>query len=308
MTTPFIVPLEGLELSQLSVAGGKAVNLGELMRAGLPVPGGVCVTTEAYARAAEALGLDASIGELDTSEDTGLSDRAAAIRERIEQAAVPKDIARAIEQAVVDLGEKQPLAVRSSATAEDLPFASFAGQQGTYLNIVGPARAIDAVRRCWASLWTERAVVYRHNQSIDQHTVRLAVVIQKMVDASVAGVLFTANPLTGKRGEAVVEAHPGLGEAVVSGAVNPDHWTIDAGASAGAIKLLDGPKDGCLTTQQLTTLSELGRKVERHFGAPQDIEFAFDQDGRPWLVQARAITTLYPIPWTDAPGLRVYLS
>src|SRR6185503_6069889 len=115
----------------------------------------------------------------------------------------------------------------SSATAEDLPFASFAGQQDTFLGIVGEPATLDAVRRCWGSLWTQRAIVYRANQGIDQHTVHLAVVIQRLVPAEVAGVLFTANPLTGRRGEAVIEASPGLGEAVVSGAVNPDHYLVD---------------------------------------------------------------------------------
>jgi pyruvate,water dikinase len=224
------------------------------------------------------------------------------------------------------------VAVRSSATAEDLPSASFAGQQDTYLNIVGEEALLDAVRRCWASLWTDRAVTYRAANSIDQAAVRLAVVIQRMVDASVAGVLFTANPLTGHRGQLVVDASPGLGEAVVSGAVNPDHWVLDAatgtpietrlgdkrlvirsveGGGTEHVSQEDGSTRACLTDEQLRELAALGRRVQAHFGAPQDIEFAFDAEGRCLLVQARPITTLYPLPaGAPAPseGLKVYFS
>jgi pyruvate,water dikinase len=146
--------------------------------------------------------------------------------------------------------------------------------------------------------------VYRANQGIDQRGVKLAVVIQRLVDASVAGVLFTANPLTGKRNEAVIESHPGLGEAVVSGAVNPDHYVVDSAAA----RVVDGPPNGSLTQPQVRALNDLGQRVEGLFGAPQDIEFAFDTSGTAWLVQSRAITTLYPLPVTDSPDLRVYLS
>ncbi|HET6318543.1 MAG TPA: PEP/pyruvate-binding domain-containing protein, partial [Chloroflexota bacterium] len=156
-------------------------------------------------------------------------------------------------------------------------------------------------------LWTDRAVAYRANNRIDQRTVRLAVVIQKLVDASAAGVLFTADPLTGQRHHAVIEASPGLGEAVVSGSVNPDHWRVDSTSG----RVLEGPNDGCLTSTQLADLVRLGHEVQHLFGAPQDIEFAFDGTGKAWLVQARAITTLYPLP-ASAPGdpddLHVYLS
>ena len=137
-------------------------------------------------------------------------------------------MAYAIRTAYEDLApENEAVAVRSSATAEDLPFASFAGQQDTYLNIIGGDAVLDAVKKCWASLWTDRAVSYRASNRIDQGTVRLAVVVERMVHAEVAGVLFTANPLTGKRREAVIDSSPGLGEAVVSGAVNPDHFVVD---------------------------------------------------------------------------------
>ncbi len=299
-----IIPLRELDRTMLAVAGGKGVNLGELLRAGLPVPDGVCVTTEAYALAAQAADLAPLLSALAAADADDVAEAAAKIRARLEQTPVPEDIAQAVRVAVEGLGATTPLAVRSSATAEDLPFASFAGQQDTFLRIQGADGTIDALRRCWASLWTERAVAYRAHQGVDQHAVKLAVVIQRLVDASVAGVLFTANPLTGRRGEAVIESHPGLGEAVVSGAVNPDHYVVDTAAA----RVIDGPPSGSLTTSQLLALARLGQQVETLFGAPQDIEFAFDADDTAWLVQSRAITTLYPLPATDSRELRVYLS
>ncbi len=153
-------------------------------------------------------------------------------RELVLGAEVPPEIADAVRAAYAALGTDVPVAVRSSATAEDLPFASFAGQQDTYLNVVGADAVLAAVRQCWASLWTDRAVTYRATHGISPSTVALAVVVQRMVDAAVAGVLFTANPVTGRRHEAVIDASPGLGEAVVSGAVNPDHFVVDT-ASQG---------------------------------------------------------------------------
>ena len=229
-------------------------------------------------------------------------------------------------------GECVPVAVRSSATAEDLPFASFAGQQETYLNIVGTDELITAVRHCWASLWTDRAVIYRASNSIDQRRVRLAVAIQHMVDATVAGILFTANPLTGKRHQAVIDASPGLGEAVVSGAVNPDHFVINTatgeiverriGDKRVAIHAIEGGgtqrveqttqfNEACLTDDQIRALADLGARVEAHYDTPQDIEWAIDASNHLWLTQARPITTLFPLPAT-APVtddvLRVYFS
>jgi pyruvate,water dikinase len=304
---PLLVPLPALDRTMLGLAGGKGVNLGELLRGGLPVPPGVCITTAAYSRVAAGADLNTLIDQLNAAPLERIVELGVEIRTRLEHAPVPDDVAEAIRGAVTELGETTPLAVRSSATAEDLPFASFAGQQDTYLGIVGEAATLDAVRRCWASLWTERAIVYRANQGIDQHTVYLAVVIQRLVPAEVAGVLFTANPLTGRRGEAVIEASPGLGEAVVSGAVNPDHYVVDPVGG----RVLEGPSDGCLSQARLLTLARLGQRVEALFGAPQDVEFAFDASDTAWLVQARAITTLYPLP-AEAPrdtrDLRIYFS
>src|ERR687894_396950 len=219
-----------VDRAALPIAGGKAANLGELIRAGLPVPGGFCVTTAAYEIVAGGAGLDRILDELAQTppgDAACLAELAAAARARLLKAPVPEDFAGAITGAYRALGASVPVAVRSSATAEDLPHASFAGQQDTYLNVVGDEAVIEAVRRCLASLWTDRAVSYRATNRIDPRSVRLAAAVQRMVEAEVAGVLFTANPLTGRRRQAVIDASPGLGEAVVSGAVNPDHFVVN---------------------------------------------------------------------------------
>ncbi|SDH40091.1 PEP/pyruvate-binding domain-containing protein [Nonomuraea jiangxiensis] len=324
-----------IHAGMLAEVGGKAANLGELTRAGLPVPPGWVLTTEAYRQVAE--GLDASGGD-------GLAERA---RRHLLGAPVPDAVHETIVKSYAALGVDVPVAVRSSATAEDLPFASFAGQQDTFLNVVGAEAVVAAVRRCWASLWTDRAVAYRESNGIDHAAVRLAVVVQVMVDAQVAGVMFTADPVTGRRHQAVIDAAPGLGEAVVSGAVNPDRFVVfdgeildrhagdkhlairplpgggttrvttpasaDPGAAgqgaAGSGDTLDlGDGGFCLTDAQVRDLAALGARVEEHYGAPQDTEWAIDQDGTLWLTQARPITTLYPLPERPRPGLRVYFS
>ncbi|MFI7633454.1 PEP/pyruvate-binding domain-containing protein [Nonomuraea sp. NPDC049400] len=296
----------------LAEVGGKAANLGELTRAGLPVPPGWVLTTEAYRQVAQGL---------ETSGD-GLAERAG---RHLLEAPVPAAVHEAIVKSYTALGDDVPVAVRSSATAEDLPFASFAGQQDTFLNVVGAEAVADAVRRCWASLWTDRAVAYRESNGIDHAAVRLAVVVQVMVDARVAGVMFTANPVTGRRREAVIDANPGLGEAVVSGAVNPDRFVVyggeilerHAGDKRLTIRSLPGGgtervetshEDFCLTDDQVRALAGLGSRVEDHYGAPQDTEWAIDEHGEIWLTQARPITTLYPLPERARPGLRVYFS
>ncbi|WP_235029996.1 PEP/pyruvate-binding domain-containing protein [Nonomuraea solani] len=301
-----------IDAGALAEAGGKAANLGELTRAGLPVPPGWVLTTEAYRQVAEGL---------ETSGD-GLAERA---RRHLLETPVPAAVHETIVKSYAALGDDVPVAVRSSATAEDLPFASFAGQQDTFLNVVGAEAVVDAVRRCWASLWTDRAVAYRESNGIDHAAVRLAVVVQVMVDARVAGVMFTANPVTGRRREAVIDASPGLGEAVVSGAVNPDRFVVRGGEvverQAGDKRLVIRSLPGggtervettddalCLTDDQVRELAALGARVEDHYGAPQDTEWAVDGAGRLWLTQARPITTLYPLPETTRPGLRVFFS
>jgi hypothetical protein len=330
-----VLPLDALDASSLPRAGGKAANLGELLHAGLPVPPGFCVTTEAYALAAEQARVESLLHELasvDAFDHVRQAALASSIRERLIAAPVPDAVEQAIRAAVLDLGARDPVAVRSSATAEDLPFASFAGQQDTFLNVVGVAAILEAAQRCWASLWTDRAVAYRAANGIDPTTVSLAVAVQKLIDASVAGVLFTANPVTGRRRQAVIDASPGLGEAVVSGAVNPDHFVVDTRTGTilerrvgdkrlavfaepgGGTRRVErtAATEESLTDQQVRELAQLGARAEAHFGSPQDMEFAIDQHGKLWLTQARPITTLFPLPAgapvDDENDLRVYFN
>ena len=312
-----IVPLATLDRSTLPLAGGKAANLGELLQAGFPVPPGFCVTTAAYAEVAQLAGLERILAAAQTDTPEALEHLAAEARGALLDAPIPEQLAAAVRAAYAELsrdGEPPAVAVRSSATAEDLPDASFAGQQDTYLDVRGEAALLDAIRRCWASLWTDRAVAYRHANTIDQRAVRLAVVVQVMVPSATAGVLFTANPLTGRRQEAVIDAAPGLGEAVVSGVVRPDHFVVDTAAD----RIVDRTRGdegssgaACLTDRQVLELARLGARVEAHYGAPQDLEWAYDPAGTLWLLQARPITTLYTLPAgarADAHHLNVYFS
>jgi phosphohistidine swiveling domain-containing protein len=328
-----------IDRAALPVTGGKAANLGELIRAGLPVPPGFCVTTVVYELVARGggAGLGAILDDLAETppEDTArLADLAATARANLLAAPVPGDLVQAIATAYKELGNgvPVPVAVRSSATAEDLPHASFAGQQDTYLNVVGDESLLEAVQRCWASLWTDRAVSYRAANGIDPRSVRLAVAVQRMVEATVAGVLFTANPLTGRRRQAVIDASPGLGEAVVSGVVNPDHFVVNtangeiverrladkrvavraaAGGGTQRVDVSGRRGEASLREDQILALAALGARVEAHYGTPQDTEWAIDGDGGIWLLQARPITTLFPLP-ASAPAtdddLRVYFS
>ncbi|SHL28598.1 pyruvate, water dikinase [Pseudonocardia thermophila] len=313
-----VIGLDSPDARRLELVGGKGANLAELIAAGFAVPRGFCVSTAAYHAAAEA----ARIAELLAAGGPDLPARA---REALRTTPSAPETTAAITAAYAALGDDVPVAVRSSATAEDLPGASFAGQQDTYLNVVGAEAVLDAVRRCWASLWTDRAYAYRETTGIDQHTVALAVVVQEMVDAQVAGVLFTADPVSGRRTRTVIDAAPGLGEAVVSGAVNPDHIVVEdgridytPGEQAVAVRALPGggteheelPADTthALTDDQVRALAELGRAVERHCGSPQDVEWAIDIRGALLLTQARPITTLHPVPTPNRPGLRAFFN
>jgi len=286
-----VLDLSTLTAGHLPDVGGKAANLGELIRAGFDVPDGFCVATSAY-RAATAGRLPA----------LGPGTDAQAVRAAVSAAAMPDVVAAAVRESYARMGRDVPVAVRSSATAEDLPGASFAGQQDTYLNVVGTQNVLDAVHRCWASLWTDRAVAYRASQRIDGADVALAVVIQRMVDARAAGVLFTADPITGRRRQAVIDAAPGLGESVVSGSVDPDHFVVDTATGAVLRRSVGGSGEFCLTDGEVRRLAALGDKVEAAFGAPQDIEWAFDEAGDLWLTQSRPITTLFPIPVRSRPA------
>jgi rifampicin phosphotransferase len=303
-----VTRIDAVGRDDLELAGGKGANLGELTRAGFPVPDGFIVSTEAYATVVE----EAALADVITA---GLAarDDGATIRAAFENVTIPDGLTAAIIAAYTDLGHG-PVAVRSSATAEDLAGAAFAGQQDTYLNVSGDAAVLDAVRRCWGSLWTERAIAYRRRQQIGSVNLRIAVVVQLMVEAEFAGVMFTANPVTGARDEVVVDATLGLGEAVVSGLVTPDHYVLDSqggvrehtqgqqevvirSAAGGGVThdTEAGTRPATLPDPVLTELAALGRSVTAHFGTPQDIEWAYAA-GRIWLVQARPMTALPPPP------------
>ena len=326
---PLVLDLRQISAREFFLAGGKGTNLGILWSAGLPVPEGFCLTTAAYDAACGRSPISTLVDELSRGTLPGRSE---AVRNAILGAPLPDAVAEAVERAYQGLGENTPVAVRSSATAEDLPAASFAGQQETCLNVIGLRDLSDAVRRCWASLWSDRAITYRGALSPGFMNVKLAVVVQRLVAARVSGVLFTANPLTGRRREAVLDASFGLGEAIVSGAVTPDHFVIDLARGEvterrlGEKRLQVRPREGggtesvisdaaqpfpCLSVEQLLSLSRLGTRVESLFGQPQDIEWALDESGQVWLTQARPITTLFPLP-DGAPEhdgeVRVYYS
>lgn len=267
--------------------GGKAANLGELVRAGFDVPPGFVVTTQGYLDYVAAAGRAGRIAALAGQGP----ERAAEIR-ALFAGELPDDLADAVATAYAGLGSP-PVAVRSSATAEDQPDASFAGQQDTYLDVRGLDAVLAAVRACWASLWTERAMAYRQQQSVPAAGLSLAVVVQEMVPAEVAGVMFTANPLTGRTDQTVISAAPGLGEAVVSGTTTTEETVVELATrhltrSGGAEPV---PAAAVLTEDVAYALAELGARIEAHFGAPQDIEWAL-VGSRLHVLQARPVTAL----------------
>ncbi len=328
----YVLDFKDVDQAQGAVAGGKGANLGELSRMdGVRVPAGFCVTTAAFQRImAEAPSMGERLdrlSRLQPDEREAIRTRSAEIRGILEGIAIPGDVAAAITRAHARLGEQAAYAVRSSATAEDLPTASFAGQQDTYLNVVGPAAVLRHISRCWASLFTERAVTYRLRNGIDHRTVRMAVVVQRMVFPQAAGILFTADPVSGNRTIASVEASFGLGEALVSGRVNADVYEVRDGEvinrTIGTKQLAILASSGggteereieperqaqpALTDAQAVRLAQLGRRIEAHFGRPQDIEWCLvDDDFR--VVQSRPITTLFPVPERDDTENHVYLS
>lgn len=305
------------------VAGGKGANLGELVRAGLPVPPGFVLTTAAYREFVRASGIGAEILTLAAvpaeARPDAYDEPSARIRGLFTAVAVPGDMAAEITRAWQAIGGG-PVAVRSSATAEDLEGASFAGQQDTYLNVRGAQALLAAVRDCWASLWTARAMAYRARQGIDPAAVSLAVVVQEMVEADASGVMFTANPTTGHRDEVVVSAAWGLGESVVSGSVTTDDLVVDkatgrvrsrttATKTVMTVYTDTGTAEQPVPAEQRTqpvlddkaaaVLAELGVRIEQHYATPQDIEWA-RAGGEFAVVQARPITAL-PEPEAEPP-------
>ncbi|MFD9590154.1 rifamycin-inactivating phosphotransferase [Streptomyces sp. NPDC059980] len=332
MTEQYVLDLQEVDETQVAVVGGKGAQLGELSRIeGIRVPAGFCVTTEAFRRiVAETSSLDDQLDRLSRSapdDREGIRALSARIRRTIEEVAVPEELVAAISRALGRHGEQAAYAVRSSATAEDLPTASFAGQQDTYLNVMGVTAVLQHVSRCWASLFTERAVAYRQRNGIDHRTVHMAVVVQRMVFPHAAGVLFTADPVTGNRKVASVDAGFGLGEALVSGLVNPDVFKVRDGeivskviaAKQRAVHALPAggtrevavdaqrQEQPALTDAQAVRLAEVGRRIEAHFGRPQDIEWCLVDDGFQ-IVQSRPITTLFPVPVSDDQENHVYVS
>ncbi|MFG1656736.1 rifamycin-inactivating phosphotransferase [Micromonospora chersina] len=332
MSERYVLGLQEVDETRVAVVGGKGAHLGALARIdGLRVPAGFCVTTEAFRRVlADAPSIDDRLDQLarlNPDDREAISTLSADIRRTIEGTPLPHDVAAAITRALTELGAEAAYAVRSSATAEDLPTASFAGQQDTYLNVIGPAAILRHVSRCWASLFTERAVTYRQRNGIDHRAVHMAVVVQKMVFPRAAGVLFTADPVTSNRRVASVEASFGLGEALVSGLVNADAYRvrdgeiIDRAIATKRLAVHALPAGGtqeqaiaperqdqpALTDAQVVRLVQLGRRIEAHFGHPQDIEWCLVDDGFQ-VVQSRPITTLFPIPETGDGENHVYLS
>ena len=325
-----ILPLAS-EHATLALVGGKGANLACLARASLPVPAGFTITTQAYQAFVAANGLTERIravlstGALATPSQ--YEDASARIGDLFAEGSIPADLAAQIMDAYTDLG-LPTVAVRSSATAEDLPEMSFAGQQDTYLNVIGADAVLRAVVACWSSLWTARAISYRERNGVPHADAALAVVVQEMIESAASGVLFTANPLTGLRTETVIDATVGLGEALVSGQVEPDHYVVEAGAGqissrtlgAKALSVRGRPGGGTMTVTeessaipalsdaQVRALAALGQRVAALYDAPQDIEWALAGDAL-YLLQTRPITSLFPMPaGITADPLRAMLS
>jgi len=309
----YVLGFQEVDRTDIGVVGGKGASLGELSRLeGIRVPDGFCVSTEAFKRV---LGEEPAIGGLlgrlallKVEDREAIHELAAAIRGVIKAIAIPGDVEEAITRFLARLGEQEAYAVRSSATAEDLPGASFAGQQDTYLNVIGKPAILKHISRCWASLFTERAVTYRLQHGFDHRKVHMAVVVQKMLFPRAAGILFTADAVTGNRKVTSIEAVFGLGEALVSGLVNADGYKVrDGQVIEKAIEKAIRQDRQVLTDAQIVRLARLGRQIEGHFGQPQDIEWCLVEDDF-HIVQSRPITTLYPIPEVDDQGNHVYVS
>ena len=328
----YVLSFEEIDRSKFMEAGGKGANLGELSRIkGTRVPEGFCVTTEAYKKITdnnqELNNLLDELMRLRAEEREAIGEISAKIRMAIEKTPIPKDIAEGIARYLKKFGEKDGFAVRSSATAEDLPTASFAGQQDTYLNVIGKEAILQHISKCWASLFTQRAVIYRLQNGFDHRKVHLSVVVQKMVFPQAAGILFTADPVTSNRKILSIDASFGLGEAMVSGLVNAEVYKVCNGkvmdkkisTKKVAIYALKGggtkeqeiesaqQNRQTLTDKQILQLARIGRKIEEHFGQPQDIEWCLADDAF-YIVQSRPITTLYPIPEANDQRNHVYVS
>ncbi|MDE1832849.1 MAG: hypothetical protein KGH58_00330, partial [Candidatus Micrarchaeota archaeon] len=315
LDTALVVPFEHIRKEHIHIAGGKGANLGEMSQK-FPIPSGFCVTVNAYKMYLKESGLEAKIHamlkKLDVKDNKALDRTSAEIRKMILSHPIPSGVKAQILQGYTRLGGAY-VAVRSSATAEDMPNASFAGQQDTYLNIRGEKALLDAVRSCWASLFTSRAIYYRELNKFEHEKVHISVVVQNMIEAEKSGIMFSVNPVTRDRNEMIIEGSFGLGEAIVSGMVTPDSYIIDkrtmkpkeikintkriaiVRSSTGKNEKITLQEDRanarCLTDQELKRLAELATSIERHYGKPQDMEWAI-ADGQVYILQSRPITTL----------------
>ena len=314
----------------LEVVGGKGLNLMRLTRAGFQVPPGLILTAKAYRQYVESKRLapiiSSALQTVDAASPASLEESSQLIRAAFEQGALPTEI-EAILRHAFEPYEAQALAVRSSATAEDLPDLSFAGQQDTYLNVIGWDALVRAVIRCWGSLWTARAIGYRLRNHLAETDIALAVVVQRMVPSEVSGVLFTANPVSGLFSESVIDATYGLGEALVSGQVEPDHFVVDSQSLAvvscqvgekhvitralvgGDVETVANahPQAACLKIEQAAELTAVGQRIQAEYGSPQDIEWAYS-GGQLFILQSRAITSLFPVPHISFDPLDLWFS
>lgn len=329
--THFALKISEIQPTDLLLVGGKALNLSKLTKIpGISVPAGFCVTTKAFQVATEnnqqLKELLQKLSQLRRSQQKQIADLSLQIREEVLKLKIPQPIVEAIENQLRPLGPNQAYAVRSSATAEDLPQASFAGQYDSFLNIKGKEAVLEHILKCWASLYSERAVLYRLTNGLDQN-VQLAVIVQKMVLPETSGVLFTADPVSGHRKITSINASFGLGEALVAGQVSPDSYQVlndqIIKKTIGAKKLISSPKEGqgtttrksataeqtaqALSDKEVLELAMVGKKIESYFGYPQDIEWCFSE-GTFQVVQSRPITTLYPIPHASDEKTRAYVS
>ncbi|KAF6616537.1 pyruvate,water dikinase [Paenibacillus jamilae] len=327
-----VLDFQEMDNTQLLLVGGKGLHLGALAKMeGIQVPEGFCVTTVGYQKAIEQNEMvHALLDQLTTLkvEDREQIDEVSKkIRQAIMEVAIPSDVVKAVAHYLSQFGNEYAYAVRSSATAEDLPHASFAGQQDTYLNIIGKESILEHIRKCWASLFTERAVIYRMQNGFDHSQVYLSVIVQRMMFPQASGILFTADPINGNRKLLSIDASFGLGEALVSGLVSADYYQVQDGVIVNKRvetkkMAIYGRKEGgtetkqlspdqqktqTLTDQQILQLARIGRQIEEHFGCPQDIEWCLADDTF-YIVQSRPITTLYPIPEANDQENHVYVS
>ena len=327
----YIRRFDELNQSDLPLVGGKGANLGEMTQAGFPVPPGFCITTEAYQLfTAQSAKFEKSVRQLERfsfEQQDELRQLGAQIRQQLQALPLPEKVVEEVRIAWKKLGSDKAYAVRSSATAEDLPTASFAGQQDTFLNVRGESALIEAIRQCFVSLFTDRAILYRCKNHFGHQSVALSVVVQQMVFPEVSGILFTADPVSGHREIVSIDASFGLGEALVSGIVSADFYQVQQGriikeqiaekkmaiqplpdGGTKEVELAEEKQTSpALTHQQVRELAKWGKQVEQYYGQPQDMEWAI-AEGQIYILQTRPITSLYPLPESIEPGLRVYVS